>query len=412
MSKFLATFGLTYKNKIKTKAFMIFTVIVILLMILGANINKIVDLFDGGNDKIGVVTNNEQIYKTLKSQGSKLYDDASFKKVSDKKAHRLVKNEKLDRAYMIKIKDKNQLSAKILSRDTVSNEDKQKLKSVLTTMQTQIVAHDLKLSPQDLKQLQSHSAVDSEVITKHGKQSQLNASEKGFNMIIIYIGVMLMFFIILNYGNQVAMEIATEKTSRVIEMIITSVSPIKHLFAKVLGVVSVALTQILIFIVAGLICFFVFDIKKMLKGFKLEPNGLTLQIAIVGIISLILGILTYVFLAAILGSITARIEDISQTLMPMTLLSMIAFYIALYSLMQSETIFTKVASFIPFVSPFVMFVRASSPDVAIWEFILSFLLSIITIIILVWLAVRSYKDSILNFDQSFFKSMRRIFKKS
>ncbi len=229
---------------------------------------------------------------------------------------------------------------------------------------------------------------------------------------MVYAGLMLIFFIVFNYASQVAMEIATEKTSRVIEMIITSVSPVTHILAKISGVIAVAFTQIIIFVAAGLICFFVFDISDMLKGFKIEPNELTMQISIVGIVSLIIGILSYIILAAILGSITARIEDINQALMPMTLFSMIAFYISLFSVMNPDTMLTKITSFIPLLSPFVMFVRSASPDVAVWEIVVSVILSIITIFILLWIAVRSYKNTILSFDKGFMNAMKRIFKRS
>jgi ABC-2 type transport system permease protein len=146
----------------------------------------------------------------------------------------------------------------------------------------------------------------------------------------------------------------------------------------------------------------------MLKGFKIEPNDLTAQLITVGIISLLLGILSYIILAAILGSITARIEDINQALMPMTLLSMIGFYIALFSVMNPDTLLVKIASFIPLISPFVMFVRAATPEVALWEIIVSVILSIVTIIILLWIAVRSYKDTILSFDKGFIQAFKRI----
>ena len=149
----------------------------------------------------------------------------------------------------------------------------------------------------ELKQLQAQSKVTSEVVDNTNAQSDLTEAQKGFNMIIVYAGVMLMFFIVINYAGQVAMEIATEKTSRVIEMIITSVSPVTHILAKIFGVIAVALTQIAIFFIVGLISFFVFDIRKMLKGFKIEPNDLTAQLITVGIISLLLGILSYIILA-------------------------------------------------------------------------------------------------------------------
>ncbi|AMG19642.1 sodium ABC transporter permease [Staphylococcus saprophyticus] len=412
MDKFLATFSLTYKNKVKTKSFMIFTGLVIVLMLLASNMNKIIDLFDDGPDKVGVVSSDNEIYKIIKSQGDQLDEGATFKKVSEKQAKTQVQNEKLDKAYIIKMTDDNKLSGKILSKDTVSEQQKQKLKASLSTIQTQLVAANLNLSQGELKQLQSQSKVTSEVIADKASNSNLSEAQKGFNTIMVYAGLMLIFFIVFNYASQVAMEIATEKTSRVIEMIITSVSPVTHILAKISGVIAVAFTQIIIFVAAGLICFFVFDISDMLKGFKIEPNELTMQISIVGIVSLIIGILSYIILAAILGSITARIEDINQALMPMTLFSMIAFYISLFSVMNPDTMLTKITSFIPLLSPFVMFVRSASPDVAVWEIVVSVILSIITIFILLWIAVRSYKNTILSFDKGFMNAMKRIFKRS
>ncbi|MDW3797784.1 ABC transporter permease [Staphylococcus saprophyticus] len=412
MDKFLATFSLTYKNKVNTKSFMIFTGLVIVLMLLASNMNKIIDLFDDGPDKVGVVSSDNEIYKVIKSQGDQLDEGATFKKVSEKQAKTQVQNEKLDKAYIIKMTDDNKLSGKILSKDTVSEQQKQKLKASLSTIQTQLVAANLNLSQGELKQLQSQSKVTSEVIADKASNSNLSEAQKGFNTIMVYAGLMLIFFIVFNYASQVAMEIATEKTSRVIEMIITSVSPVTHILAKISGVIAVAFTQIIIFVAAGLICFFVFDISDMLKGFKIEPNELTMQISIVGIVSLIIGILSYIILAAILGSITARIEDINQALMPMTLFSMIAFYISLFSVMNPDTMLTKITSFIPLLSPFVMFVRSASPDVAVWEIVVSVILSIITIFILLWIAVRSYKNTILSFDKGFMNAMKRIFKRS
>ena len=67
---------------------------------------------------------------------------------------------------------------------------------------------------------------------------------------------------ILNYANQVAMEVATEKTSRVIEMVITSISPVKHLLAKILAIILVAFTQVLIFVVVGAISIYLSDSQK------------------------------------------------------------------------------------------------------------------------------------------------------
>ncbi|BBD91745.1 ABC transporter permease [Staphylococcus caprae] len=411
MNKFWSTFKLTYISKIKSKAFIIFMSIIVILMIALSNIDKIIDLFDNGPDKVGVVTQNEQIYKVLKQQSHALDDDATFKKVSEKDAHKLVKNEKLKKAYIVKQDKHHQLSGTILSKDNVEAEDEQKLTEVLTSIQSQLVASNLNLSQKELKQLQARSHVDSKVISNK-EDSQLNSGEQTLNYILVYATLMLIFFIVFNYAGQVAMEIATEKTSRVIEMIITSVSPVIHILAKIAGVIAVAFTQVIMIIIMALLCVYAFDLKSLFKEFDIQMNHLAWQIIIVSILCLIVGILSYVLLAAILGSLATRIEDMNQTLMPLTLLAMIAFYIAIFSIMKPDMLLTKITSFIPFLAPFELLVRSQSSDLEIWEIAVSMGISIIVVALLLWIAVKTYKDSVLTFEKGLFKSIQRLVKKN
>lgn len=411
MNKFWSTFKLTYISKIKSKAFIIFMSIIVILMIALSNIDKIIDLFDNGPDKVGVVTQNEQIYKVLKQQSHALDDDATFKKVSEKDAHKLVKNEKLKKAYIVKQDKHHQLSGTILSKDNVEAEDEQKLTEVLTSIQSQLVASNLNLSQKELKQLQARSHVDSKVISNK-EDSQLNSGEQTLNYILVYATLMLIFFIVFNYAGQVAMEIATEKTSRVIEMIITSVSPVIHILAKIAGVIAVAFTQVIMIIIMALLCVYAFDLKSLFKEFDIQMNHLAWQIIIVSILCLIVGILSYVLLAAILGSLATRIEDMNQTLMPLTLLAMIAFYIAIFSIMKPDMLLTKITSFIPFLAPFELLVRSQSSDLEIWEIAVSMGISIIVVALLLWIAVKTYKDSVRTFEKGLFKSIQRLVKKN
>ncbi|MFU0762404.1 ABC transporter permease [Staphylococcus pasteuri] len=410
MNKFWATFGLTYKSKVKSKSFMIFMVIVIILMVALSNADKIIDMFKGDDDHIGVVTNNEPLYKAIKQQSHVIDEEATFERVSQKEAKSQVKSEKLKEAYIIKMDKDHQLSATILSKDNVSQEKQQKVTGLLTNLQSKLIASKLHLSDNDLKKLQSQSKIDSHILSDD-KGQQLSESQKVFNMILVYAILMLMFFIIFNYATQVAMEIATEKTSRVIEMIITSVSPITHIMAKITGVIAVAFTQIAMIIVVAIICIYAFDLKRMLKGFDLSMSDISWQIIIVGILSVIIGILTYVLLAAILGSLASRIEDINQTLMPLTLFAMIAFYIAIFSIYKPDILLAKITSFIPFLAPFEMLVRAQSTELQIWEIVLSMLISLVVMVILLWIAIKTYKDSVLTFEKGLINSIKKVMKK-
>ena len=139
-----------------------------------------------------------------------------------------------------------------------------KIESILTPIQTQAIAKSVDLSPKNLQALQQKSKVTSQAIGKNAQQ--LSEQDKVANIIILYAGIMLMFFIILNYANQVAMEVATEKTSRVIEMVITSISPVKHIIAKILAIIAVAFTQILIFAIVGVISIYLSDLKDVFKN--------------------------------------------------------------------------------------------------------------------------------------------------
>lgn len=384
--------------------------IVIILMIALSNADKIMDMFKGDGDQIGIVTNSEPIYKAIKQQGNVIDEDASFKKVNKQEAKKQVKNEKLKEAYIIKLKDKQQLSATIISKESVSQEKEQKVNGVLTSIQSKLVASQLHLNNNDLKKLQSQSKVDSQVLSDK-KNQQLNEGQKLLNLVLVYAILMLMFFIVFNYATQVAMEIATEKTSRVIEMIITSVSPITHIMAKIAGVIAVALTQIVMIVVVAIICIFAFDLKRMLKGFDVSMSHITWQVLIVGLLCMIIGILTYVLLAAILGSLATRIEDINQTLMPLTLFAMIAFYIAIFSMFKPEILLLKITSFIPFLAPFELLVRAQSTELQVWEIIVSILISVVVMLILLWIAVKTYKDSVLTFEKGLFNTIKKVMKK-
>ena len=104
---------------------------------------------------------------------------------------------------------------------------------------------------------------------------------------------LLMFFIIINYSSQIGMEIATEKSSRVIEMIVSSIKPVHHVMAKVFAMISVSLLQVIILAVTSYICMQVFDISQFTKEIGLEPNEQTTPLVIYTIIFTVLGLVFY-----------------------------------------------------------------------------------------------------------------------
>lgn len=409
MNKFLATFNLTYKNKVKSRAFIIMTVILAVIIIATANFNKIIDLFDNGPDKIGIASNEPKIAQMVKAQSKHIEEKGTeFKILSKEQVLKEIKKDKIDKAYIVD-QQGQKIKGEVVSKDAPSDESVQKLESILTPIQTQAAAQQINLSPKELSDLQQKSEVTSKAIGKGG--SDTSQSNKFLNWIILYAGIMLMFLVIMNYANQVAMEVATEKTSRVIEMVITSISPVKHILAKILAMICVAFTQVLILVVIGAAALYFSDAGDLMKKFDMTMTPTTTRLIIVGVLSIIIGVVSYTVLGTILGALATRIEDLNQSLMPMTIISFIAFYIALFSMNNPDMMLAKVASFIPLLSPFLLFVRASTPNLELWEIIVSMGLSVIVLVLLVWIAVRSYRDSVLTFDKNIFKALKRAIKK-
>ncbi len=97
--------------------------------------------------------------------------------------------------------------------------------------------------------------------------------------------------------------------------------------------------------------------------------------------------------------------------MPLTLLGMIAFYIAIFTINNpdGQTCFNH--KLFRFLAPFQLVVRAQTSGLQIYEVILSSLISIVMVAVLIWIAIKTYKDSVLTFERGLFNSMKRVFKK-
>lgn len=189
-------------------------------------------------------------------------------------------------------------------------------------------------------------------------------------------------------------------------MIVTSVKPSIHVSAKILAIIAVAFTQIFFIILAIVISIFAFDLKGLFESAGVEYGPETTRIIIYGAVYLILGVVSYISLAAILGALTSRIEDLAQSMMPVTFISLAAFYIAIFSISNPDTMLVKVTSFIPMLSPMVMLLRTTSETTPEWHLILGIVISIVTCIILLVFAAKTYRGSVLTYEKGVIKNLK------
>jgi ABC-2 type transport system permease protein len=233
-----------------------------------------------------------------------------------------------------------------------------------------------------------------------------SAVEKGSSYLLGFGMTILIFMMIILYGNWVAMSVVEEKSSRVMEVILNAARPFQLLTGKVLGVGAVAGVQYLTILVAGAVALLVQGpVSEMIlgNGGGLElPEGLTVQLLVLFVVYGVLGFLLYAVLYAAAGSLVSRQEDVNQVVMPMALVSTAGYLVAVYSatgLLDIRSGAISLLSMVPFVSPFLMVSRAAAGEVQPWEVALSLLFLVIGIAVCLWIAARIYAAGVLLYGQ-------------
>jgi ABC-2 type transport system permease protein len=214
-----------------------------------------------------------------------------------------------------------------------------------------------------------------------------------------YLLLFLLYMTVMMYGQLVATSVASEKSNRAMEMLITSAKPMNLMFGKVIGSGLAGLAQISVMLITAGVFYKINEahleaISIIKSVFSMPP-----QIIFYTILFYITGYFVYAFLYGALGSLASRTEDINTSIMPIILIFMVAFFIAFYGMMSPETPLLTVASCIPFVAPMAMFDRISMTEVPIWQIVVSVALMFATIWGTGWLAAKIYRIGILMYGK-------------
>ncbi|MFS0602030.1 ABC transporter permease [Peribacillus frigoritolerans] len=406
MNKFWIVLSHTYLSKLKTKSFIISTIIMMALILLLSNISNLIDKFDSDEqEKVAVIDQTEGgLFDSYKNAVAGVNDDLSIISAQDEKeAEEMVSAEEIV-GYLLIQKDKTlgfkgTYKANQISDSAVSND----LLLALTQLKGQITAKELNLTEQQIAQLNTPPAFDTIALQKNAKTEEDLNQARG----LVYVLLFVIYFGVLMYATMIAMEVATEKTSRVMEILISSVPPVTQMFAKIMGVALLSLTQMILFFGVGY-----FSIKQNLTGmdegfFSFFGFGSTdISTIIYAIIFALLGYFLYATLAACLGSVVSKIEDVQQMISPMTMLVVIAFMIAMFGLGNPSASYITITSFIPFFTPMIMFLRVGMLEVPFWEIAISIGVLILTIVLLGIIGAKIYRGGVLMYGSS--KSLKSI----
>lgn len=217
------------------------------------------------------------------------------------------------------------------------------------------------------------------------------------NFFYTYIMIFALYMVILLYGQMVATNVATEKSSRAMEVLITSAKPTAMMFGKVLTSCLAGLIQLVAVFGSALLFY---NLNKSYWGdnaivesiFNIPPELLVFML-----VFFILGFLIYAFMFGAVGSTASKLEDINTSVMPITMLFIIAFFVVMFSMSSGniDNTVMKVCSYIPFTSPMAMFTRIAMSTVPWYEIVVSVVILIGSTVGVGFVSAKIYRVGVL-----------------
>ena len=216
------------------------------------------------------------------------------------------------------------------------------------------------------------------------------------NFFYTYIMIFALYMVILLYGQMVATNVATEKSSRAMEVLITSAKPTSMMFGKVLASCIAGFSQlVLVFGTAILL----YNINKDALSNPLIASifDIPIELFIYLIVFFVLGFLIYAFMFGAVGSTASKLEDINTSVMPITYLFIIAFMVVMFSMTSGsvDNAAMLICSYIPFTSPMAMFTRICMSTVAWYEIAISIAILIGSTVGIGVLSAKIYRVGVL-----------------
>ncbi|MCM3767357.1 ABC transporter permease [Neobacillus niacini] len=391
----------TYLNKLKSKSFIITTLMTVVIVLGLTNIQNIIDLFDknGGKDSIAVLDETGQLYEPLKQQMKATNNDIKLTqyKGTEKEAEKAVEEGKYNGLILLRFNGEQLPEATYKAMSIADSSLFADLQIGLQQVKTMLAASKINLTPEQLQKLYEPVAFDKVALEKDAKTEEELNQARG----LVYVLLFVIYFSVIMYASMIATEVATEKSSRVMEILISSVSPIKQMFAKIIGIGLLSMTQFAVFLIVGYYSL-MSNMDSLKDGFfgVYGFGSIPTATIVYAVIFFILGYFLYATLAAFLGSLVSRIEDVQQMITPMTLLIVGGFMIAMFGLGKPDAAFITATSYIPFFTPMIMFLRVGMLTIPVWEAVLGIALLVATIIALAIFGARVYRGGVLMYGRS------------
>ena len=409
-----------FKERVYKKSFIITTLLMPLLMVVISVAPTLIMVFAKGETKnISVIDNSGIVAPRLESN-----EDVQFVTISDgdlqTELKKSLESEEFGLLYIGEdvVKNPNNVQLYTNSSSSMLIED-----AITDQIEEIVEAERLKeYNISDLKQILDAIEVDISLTTfRNDNKEQTASSSAASSFIGIILGFVLYFFLVI-YGSIVMQSIIEEKNSRILEVLVSTVRPFDMMMGKILGVASVALTQIaiwgvLLIVISAAVIPAVMpddilagveavkagadaaalatdvDMEAITALASIMDTGYIAQIVVLLLLFMMGGFLLYAAMYAAVGASVDQAQDAQQLTTPIMIPIIFAFILLTMVMNDPNSPVVVWSSMIPFTSPIVMMGRIPS-GIPTWEIVTSLVLLYATFIVMVWLAGKIYRVGI------------------
>lgn len=401
--------GFTIKEMVKRKSFIVSTIIILILIVIGFNVPNMIKAFKGDSedtqkDKLLIVDTENIFEGTLNSlnnmelgyEANTTNENIGFEKIKEK-----IENKEIDEAIIIEKNKENYKIRYIVKDATMLSKMPTTLSNAINSIYSNLQISKLGLTEEQVKGITPNFEFSIE------QTEEQKVSGNVFAMMLMSI---VLFYAIYFCAYQVSSSITTEKTSKIMETLVTSTSPRTIVLGKTIGIGIVGLVQVCLIvgttIISAKMC-----LDENLVNSVLDVSKITPYLGIVTIIYFILGYFAYALLYALTGSTVSKPEDIQSANTPVALIAVIGFYLSYFTMMNPTSDLNVLASMLPISSPFCMPFRIMMGLASTTDVLISIAILLITILIVAKVAIKIYSNAILNYGTKMsFKDMIKIYK--
>lgn len=382
----------TMKDMVKRKSFLISTLIILILIVIGFNVPNLIKKFNGDNNgnKLLIIDSQNIFEGTLENLkqmdlGYELEITNGNLKFEDVKQK--IEDNQIEEAIIINPEEEKIKISYVVKDSTMMNGVPEEVINALTSIYSNLKISKLGLTEEQLKSIIPNFEFNLQ------QTEEKSASGNVFAMMLMSI---VLFYAIYFCAYQVSSSITTEKTSKIIETLVTSTSPKTIVLGKTTGIGVVGLAQMIVITGAALISAKAFLEPELLEN-VLDMSNITPYLGIMTAIYFILGYLSYALLYALTGSTVSKPEDIQSANSPVAILAVIGFYLSYFTMMNPTSELNVFASLFPISSPFCMPFRIMMGLASKTDVIMSIAILFVTIIVIAHVAIKIYSNAILNY---------------